>query len=62
MPKDNTSDLKGVSEEIKSQLTIIPISTIEDVLKEMLGIQLPRIEQVIWSGATFGTPMTNIPG
>lgn len=62
IPKDNTSDLKDVPEEIKSQLTIIPVSTIEDVLKETLEIQLPRMEQVLWSGAAFGTPVTNITG
>ncbi len=62
IPKDNTSDLKDVPEEIKSQLTIIPVSTIEDVLKETLGLQLPRMEQVLWSGAIFGTPVTNISG
>lgn len=62
IPKDNTSDLKDVPEEIKSQLTIIPVSTIEDVLKETLGLQLPRMKQVLWSGAIFGTPVTNISG
>lgn len=62
IPKDNTSDLKDVPEEIKSQLTIIPVSTIEDVLKETLGLQLPRMDQVLWSGAAFGTPVTNITG
>lgn len=62
IPKDNASDMKDVPEEIKSQLTIIPVSTIEDVLKETLGLQLPRMDQVLWSGATFGTPVTNITG
>ncbi len=62
IPKDNTSDLKDVPEELKSQLTIIPVSTIEDVLKETLEIQLPRMEQVLWNGTAFGTPMTNITG
>jgi ATP-dependent Lon protease len=44
IPKDNVIDLKDVPEEVKKQLTIIPVETIEDVLKETLGISLPRIE------------------
>ena len=46
IPKDNVIDLKDVPEEVKKQLTIIPVETIEDVLKETLGISLPRIEHV----------------
>ncbi|WP_024294628.1 endopeptidase La [Lacrimispora indolis] len=46
IPKDNVSDLKDVPEEVKNQLTIIPVETVEDVLKESLGIFLPRIEHV----------------
>lgn len=34
IPKDNVEDLEEVAEEVKSQLTIIPVHTIEDVLKE----------------------------
>jgi ATP-dependent Lon protease len=46
IPKDNVIDLKDVPEEVKKQLTIIPVETIEDVLKETLGFSLPRIEHV----------------
>lgn len=46
IPKDNVIDLKDVPEEVKQQLTIIPVDTIEDVLKETIGISLPRIEHV----------------
>lgn len=46
IPKDNVIDLKDVPEEVKKQLTIIPVETIEDVLKETLGISLPRIERM----------------
>ncbi|WMJ88030.1 endopeptidase La [Anaerocolumna sp. MB42-C2] len=46
IPKDNNIDLKEVPEEVKNQLIIIPVETIEDVLKETLGITLPRIEHV----------------
>jgi len=47
IPKDNVIDLKDVPEEVKKQLTIISVGTIEDVLKETLGISLPRIEHVL---------------
>lgn len=46
IPKDNIIDLKDVPVEVKQQLTIIPVDTIEDVLKETLGISLPRIEHM----------------
>jgi len=46
IPKDNLIDLKDVPEEIKSQLTIKPVETVEDVLRETLGISLPRVEHV----------------
>ncbi|MBV7272122.1 endopeptidase La [Clostridium sp. PL3] len=46
IPKDNVVDLKDVPEEVKNQLTIIPVETIEDVLKETLDISLPRIERM----------------
>lgn len=46
IPKDNVIDLKDIPEEVKSQLTVIPVETVEDVLKETLGISMPRIEHV----------------
>ncbi|WP_143318295.1 endopeptidase La [Clostridium sp. HBUAS56017] len=46
IPKDNVIDLKDVPEEVKEQITIIPVETVEDVLKETLGITLPKIERV----------------
>ncbi len=54
IPKDNVIDLKEVPEEVKKQLTVIPVETIEDVLKETLGISLPRIEHVFNQQAAGG--------
>ncbi len=51
IPKDNFSVLNVVPEEIKRQMTIIPVATIEDVLDETLGIRLPRLQQVLWNKA-----------
>lgn len=47
IPQDNVVDLKDVPEEVKNRLTIIPVETIEDVMKETIGISLPRIEHVL---------------
>jgi len=47
IPKDNVIDLKDVPQEVKDQLTIIPVETIEEVLKETIGISLPRLEKVV---------------
>jgi len=46
IPKDNASDLKDVPEEVKNQLMIIEVETIEDVLRQTLTISLPRIEHI----------------
>jgi ATP-dependent Lon protease len=46
IPKDNVTDLKDVPEEVKEQLTVIPVETVEDVLKETIGISMPRVEHV----------------
>jgi ATP-dependent Lon protease len=53
IPKDNVSDLKDIPEEVKNKIQIVSVETIEDVLKEALGIALPKIEQVITEPAFF---------
>ncbi len=53
IPKDNLVDLKDVPEEVKNQIIIITVETIEDVLRETLGISLPRLEQIISSKEIF---------
>jgi ATP-dependent Lon protease len=37
IPKDNVDDLRDVADEVKSVLEITPVSTVEEVLRE-LGI------------------------
>jgi ATP-dependent Lon protease len=53
IPKDNVADLKDVPEEVKSKIQIKSVDTIEDVLKEALGIALPKIEQVLTEPGFF---------
>jgi ATP-dependent Lon protease len=48
IPKDNAVDLKDVPEEVLSQMEIIQVETVEDVLKETLMISLPRSIMVPW--------------
>jgi len=55
IPKDNLVDLKDVPEEVKSQLTILAVETVEDVLRETLGISLPRVEHVFNSNTSTET-------
>lgn len=59
IPKDNVADLKEVPEEVKRKIQIVAVETIEDVLKETLGIALPKIEQVL-TGPGFFTRL-NVP-
>jgi len=53
IPKDNMDDLKDIPEEVRNKLTIITVETVEDVLKEALGISLPTIRQVFNFEAPF---------
>ena len=46
IPKENEVDLKDMPPEIQEQMTIIPVETVEDVLRETLGISLPKLEQL----------------
>lgn len=48
IPKENLEDLRDVPEEIQAQLAIVPVENVEDVLREALGIELPRIEHVLY--------------
>jgi len=47
IPEDNVADLKDVSPEVKEKIQIVPVTTIEDVLQEALGIALPKVHQVL---------------
>ncbi|MBN2879105.1 MAG: endopeptidase La [Clostridia bacterium] len=49
IPVDNEIDLKEVPDEVKADLEITPVETIEDVLRETLNIRLPKIDAVSWA-------------
>lgn len=44
LPKENEKDLIDIPDEIRDELTFIFAETVEDVLHETLGIDLPKVE------------------
>jgi len=42
LPKENARDLEEVPEDVRGELTFVMVETIEEVLKEALGIDLPH--------------------
>ena len=42
LPKENERDLLDVPEDVRTELVFVPVETVEEVLQEALGIELPR--------------------
>lgn len=42
LPEDNLKDLDDVPDDVKVDIEFIPVKTVEDVIKETIGIQLPK--------------------
>jgi ATP-dependent Lon protease len=42
LPRENERDLEDVPEDVRGELTFVPVETVEEVLKEALGIEMPR--------------------
>jgi ATP-dependent Lon protease len=58
LPKENERDLEDVPEDVRNELVFVTVETIEDVLKEALGIELPQTI-VQYTGNSF-VPVQNI--
>lgn len=58
LPKENERDLSDVPEDVRSELVFVPVETVEEVLREALGIELPRTV-VLHAGNSF-VPMENL--
>ena len=43
LPKENERDLPDVPEDVRAELVFVPVGTVEEVLREALGIELPRV-------------------
>jgi ATP-dependent Lon protease len=44
LPEENLKDLEEVPDEIKDKMTFKAVSTVEEVIREALGIELPRFD------------------
>jgi ATP-dependent Lon protease len=42
LPEENTKDLDDVPEDVKAEMEFIPVKTVENVLKETIGLELPK--------------------
>ncbi len=42
LPKENLKDLDDVPEDVKAEMEFLPVETVEDVIKETIGIELPK--------------------
>ncbi|WP_020587472.1 endopeptidase La [Desulfobacter curvatus] len=44
LPEENEKDLTEIPEEVREQLTFVTIHTVEDLIRETIGIDLPKPE------------------
>ena len=54
IPRENVPDLKDLPEESRDKIEVIPVDSIEDVLREALGINLPEPGALLRAGAPLG--------
>ena len=59
IPKENEEDLADVPDAVKEHMTIIPVETIEDVLRETININLPKPEHLLDMNALTGISSQN---
>ncbi|MBT3275295.1 MAG: endopeptidase La [Spirochaetales bacterium] len=58
LPKENEKDLKEVPEEVREEITFVPVERVEEVIKEALGFDLPAAELLSFSAeATSSAPL-----
>jgi ATP-dependent Lon protease len=60
LPKENERDLEDVPADVRSELAFVPVETIEEVLKEALGIALPGF--IAMHGGSSVAPVQNVSG
>lgn len=61
LPAENKDDLKDVPAEVKEAMDIVFVETIEDVLSETLGINIPKLEQMVALHAGANQPTALLP-
>jgi ATP-dependent Lon protease len=42
LPEENLKDLDDVPDDVKKEMEFLPVKTVEDVIKETIGIELPK--------------------
>lgn len=42
LPEENLKDLDDVPDDVKEEMEFLPVKTVEDVIKETIGIELPK--------------------
>ncbi len=52
LPKENERDLEDVPEDVRNELSFVPVETIDEVLREAIDIDLPR-SGVSYTGNSF---------
>ncbi|MEN6342240.1 MAG: endopeptidase La [Methanospirillum sp.] len=60
LPKENERDLADVPEDVRAELSFVPVESIEEVLREALGIDLPRTVVLHMGGV--GPTLQSPPG
>ena len=51
IPRENVVDLKDLPEAVTKEMEVVPVDTIEDVLRETVGITLPKPDKLLFAGA-----------
>jgi len=50
LPKENVRDLSDVPDDVRGELKFVPVETIDEVLKEALGIDMPPRPPAVFAG------------
>jgi ATP-dependent Lon protease len=58
LPRENERDLQDVPEDVRGELAFVPVETVEEVLKEALGIEMPRT--VVMQRRNSEVPVQNV--
>ncbi len=67
IPEENAKDLAEIPDNVKSALEIIPVSTVDEVLKHALTTKIKKIkwtksDEAALAGLSFGTSGVDVPG
>jgi ATP-dependent Lon protease len=46
LPQRNQADLMEIPENVRNEMTFIPVETVDEVLSHALGIQAPPVTQI----------------